>query len=76
MQRFTRGLVMAVCLAGFLGIASPSLAADKVECTMTKDGKQTTQSVESRAKCTKLGGTVVEKVHTHPAHKATDRFNK
>jgi len=60
MDRFVRGFVMAGMIAGFLGVASQSLAADKVECSIMKDGKHTTQMVASHKACEKLGGKVVE----------------
>lgn len=59
MRRFVRGLVMSFAVAGFLGVAGQVLAADKLECSVVKDGKKTTQMVESSKACTKLGGKIV-----------------
>jgi hypothetical protein len=58
MERFVKGFVMAAVVAGLVGVASQSLAADKVECAITKNGKQSTQMVATRQACEKLGGKV------------------
>ena len=60
MKSFTRGLVMSLVAAGFVGSAADALAAGSVECSITKNGKQSTQMVSSSAECTKLGGKVVQ----------------
>jgi hypothetical protein len=60
MRRFVSGLVMAFVVAGFLGVAGQSLAADKFQCSIMKGGKKTTQSVTTREECTKLHGKVIE----------------
>jgi hypothetical protein len=51
---------MSFAVAGFLGVAGQALAADKLECSVVKDGKKTTHMVESTKACTKLGGKIVE----------------
>lgn len=72
MKRFIRALVMVVPIAGFVGAASLSFAANDVECSTMKDGKKATQMVESREACTKLGGTVTYKAKpAAPASKAS-----
>jgi len=63
MRTFIRGLVMAMVVAGFLGSAGLALANGNLECTVTKDGKKTTQMVATGAECTKLGGKLVAPSH-------------
>lgn len=62
MSRFSKGFVALLSLAGFLIGASVTLAADKLECAVTKDGVKTTKRVDSKEACTKLGGKIVEPV--------------
>jgi len=57
----TRNLFGMLALAGCIGLAGSAIAAEKVECRTMKDGKKTTQMVESEMACTKLGGTVAHK---------------
>ena len=70
MRRFVSGLVMAFVVAGFLGVASQAPAADKLECSIMKEGKHTTKTVASREECTKLGGKVAE-AKTTAKHKTS-----
>ncbi len=67
MSRFTKGSLALLSLVGFLASAGAALSADmKVECSVTKDGKATTQMVATKEECTKLGGKIVEPVSAKP----------
>jgi hypothetical protein len=60
MQRIVNRIVMATIVAASIAIAGQSFASSKIQCSVTKNGKSTTQSVASAADCTKLGGKVVQ----------------
>ena len=59
-MRVVRSLVMGLVVAGLIGVASSALAAGKMECSVTKEGKTTTHMVANAEECTKLGGKIVE----------------
>jgi len=68
MSRFSKGLLAVLSLLGFLAGASVTLAADKLECSVMKNGVKTTKMVGSKDECTKLGGKIME----HPSKPKTD----
>jgi len=62
MSRLTKGFLTVLSLVGFLASASMTLAADKLECTVTKDGVKSIKLVDSKEECAKLGGTITPHV--------------
>jgi len=60
MSKFSKGVVTVLSLVGFLASASMTLAADKLECAVTKNGVTTTKLVASKEECTKLNGKIIE----------------
>jgi len=60
MSRFSKGLLAVLSLFGFLAGASVTLAADKLECSVMKNGVKTTKMVGTKDECTKLGGKIME----------------
>jgi len=60
MSRVAKGVLAFVWLTGFVVSAGISIAADKIECALTKDGMKTTKMVASKEECLKEHGKVVE----------------
>ena len=60
MSRLSKGLLAVLAMVGFLASASVTLAADKLECSVMKNGVKTTKLVGSKDECTKMGGKIME----------------
>ncbi len=60
MSRIAKGALALVWLAGFLVSAGISVAAEKIECAVMKNGVKTTKMVASKEECLKENGKVVE----------------
>jgi len=62
MSRFSKGFVALLSLVGFLASAGATLAADKLECAVMKNGTKTTKLVGSKEECAKLHGKITKHV--------------